>query len=183
MVVENESSVNCRGIHPKRKHVERLVVGFVLSILGKSFASASRFQKEVQREVSNWPDGFSFVMRVDPDGPSIILVKERNVLIFRRKKIESSKADLVITFKNMKSAFLLLTAQMSTVRGYCEKRMSVSGDVMIATSIIRCMNIIETYLFPRIIARKVVKRIPDLPFLSKTLGRIRIYTTGLLFGR
>lgn len=183
MVVENESSLKYCEIHPKKNHVMRLVVVFVLSILGKSFSSASRFQKDVQREVSNWPDGFSFVMRVDPNGPSIILVKEENVLKFRRIRIESSKVELVITFKNMKSAFLLLTAQMSTVRGYCEKRMSVSGDIMIATSIIRCMNIIETYLFPRIIARKVVKRIPEISFLSKTLGRIRIYTTGLLFGR
>ncbi|HNX59854.1 MAG TPA: hypothetical protein PKK43_12195, partial [Spirochaetota bacterium] len=130
-----------------------------------------------------WPDGFSFEMRVVPDGPSIILVKDKNVLIFRRNKIGSLKADMVISFKNMKSAFLLLTAQMSTVRGYCEKRMSVSGDIMIATSIIRCMNIIETYLFPKIIARMVVKRIPDIPFLSVAMGRIRIYTIGLLIGR
>lgn len=183
MAPDEKGIDSSQEVNTRHTVLRRIVVRIVLSILGKSFASTSRFQKNVMEEVSSWPEDFSFEMRVNPDGPSIALEKRKGILVYCKKGENTKAPDLIISFKNMKSAYLLFTAQMSTVRGYCEKRMSVSGDITIATSIIRCMNVIEAYLFPYIIARRVIKRVPKISFSVKTLGRIRLFTTGVLLGR
>jgi hypothetical protein len=96
--------------------------------------------------------------------------------------INSSDAHLVVSFKNMESAFLMFTARISTAQGYCEHRLAVTGDIPLAMSAIRCLNVIETYLFPKIIAQNVVKRIPQIPFLRLIVGRARLYCLGIFTG-
>ena len=89
----------------------------------------------------------------------------------------------MINFKNLEAAFLMMTAQLGTARAYAEHRMSVRGDLTIALSNIRCLNVVERYLFPTFIAKNVVKRLPDIPAGKRYARRLWVYTMGVVFGK
>jgi hypothetical protein len=58
----------------------------------------------------------------------------------------------------------------------------VRGDLVLALSIIRCLNVIERYLFPTFIARNIMRRMPAIPFFKRNGLRIWIYLLGVAFG-
>jgi hypothetical protein len=163
-----------------RKLFKRFIVFLVMNIIANAFGSTSRFESLVKKEVDEWPEGFTVMMNVAQSSISIVLQKICGRLC--KRDISEKKCDLVITFKNVDAAFLLFTAQISTAAGYCEKRMCVSGDIPRAISVIRALTVIERYLFPAIIARRVMKRLPTIGFFRLSLGRIHLYTVGVLFG-
>jgi hypothetical protein len=163
-----------------RKLFKRFIVFIVIHIIANAFRSTVRFEALIKKEVHEWPEGFTVMMNVAQSTISVVLQKIGGKLYSR--DVSEKKCDLVITFKNIDAAFLLFTAQISTAAGYCEKRMYVSGDIPRAVSIIRALTVIERYLFPAIIARRVMKRLPKINFIRLCLGRIRLYTVGVLFG-
>jgi hypothetical protein len=166
------------NIQPGSKPLRKLIVKTVLAIIGRSFVSTSHFDPIIKSEIASWPKDFIFVMRINPDGPSMAVVKKDGKLRYK-SSADHKSADLVVSFKNMESAFLLFTARISTAQGYCEHRLGVTGDIPMAMSAIRCLNVIETYLFPHIVARAVVKRVPHIPVIRLLLGRARLYCLGI----
>jgi hypothetical protein len=167
-------------MRPGRKLFKRFIVFAVIHIIANAFRSTSRFESLIKKEVNEWPEGFTFMMNVSQSSISIVLQKMCGRLY--ACDVSEKNCDLVITFKNVDAAFLLFTAQISTAAGYCEKRMCVSGDIPRAVSIIRALTVIERYLFPAIIARRVMKRLPKINIFRLMFGRIRLYTVGVLFG-
>ena len=83
--------------------------------------------------------------------------------------------------KNIESAVLIFTAQIGTPQGYAEHRMSIKGDIGQAMSLIRCLNIVQAYLFPKIISKRILKRVPNFT-IKKHLNRFIIYFVGIPFG-
>jgi hypothetical protein len=70
---------------------------------------------------------------------------------------------------------------MGTPQGYAEHRMSVKGDLAKAMSLIRCLNLVEFYLFPGFIARRILKRLPAMNLRRFGL-RLHVYFLGIPFG-
>jgi hypothetical protein len=166
-------------IKPGHKRFKTLVVKMVLFILGRSFHSASKLDSDIRSEIADWEEGFRFMMKVYPQGPRMSVEKWKGILKFRGFRPES--ADLIITFKSLESAFLLFTAQCGTCQGFAESRFIVNGDVSRAMSLTRCLNVLQGYLFPSVISRLILKRLPPLPW-HKQLIRLYIYTLGIPFG-
>lgn len=158
-------------IKPGKKPFKKALVGTVLFILGRGFQSIARFDTDVKKEINQWEESFSIMFEIMPKGPYMSLQKRNGRLKYMG--LTKTNADLIITFKNIEAAFLIFTAQLSTAQGYAQHRISVKGDIEKAMSIIRCLNIVQRHLFPRIIARKILKRMPKM-----TLRRwgIRVYT-------
>lgn len=71
-------------------------------------------------------------------------------------------ADLIISFKTVEAAFLVMSAQLSTPQSYAEHRATLKGDSTAAMSLIRCLNIVQAYLFPKVLSRRVLKRVPEM---------------------
>lgn len=91
------------------------------------------------------------------------------------------EADLVVNFKNLECAFLVCTGQLGPAQGYAEHRMSIKGDLSQAMAYIRCLNILEAYLFPKIISRRIMKRVPPMG-LRKQAVRLVIHLMGIPLG-
>ena len=89
---------------------------------------------------------------------------------------------MIIYLKNVDYTFLLMTSQKSTVQAFLESAAFVKGDVPIAMSLIRILDRVQFYLFPRIIAKRVIKRLPSISYSSRYLGRLRLYLLGIPFG-
>ena len=166
-------------IKPGHKLFKTLVVKTVLFILGRSFHSASKLDPDIKNEIADWEEGFRFRMDVYPQGPGMSVEKWKGILKFRG--FRPGSGDLIITFKSLESAFLLFTAQCGTCQGFAESRLIVNGDISRAMSLTRCLNVLQGYLFPSVISRLILKRLPPMPW-NKQLIRLYIYLLGIPFG-
>ena len=164
---------------PKRKWFKESVSSVVLWVLGRAFQSAARMDAGIRREVAEWEEGFSLWMRILPEGPSLRLEKEDGRLraVSTRRK---ETATLILQFKNIESAFLVLTPQMGAAKAFAENRMSVAGDLGRALSFMRCLNRIIAYLYPQFLSNRLLKKQPDL--VRPVWRRIYLYTIGIPFG-
>ncbi|MHA1972532.1 MAG: hypothetical protein ACTSW1_06055 [Candidatus Hodarchaeales archaeon] len=165
---------------PKRKRFKKFLVKLVLFTLGRSIVSVSRFDSKVKTEIENWPENTSIIFKVLPNGPSMSLLCFNKKLY--KKKVNEEEASIVIYFKNLESAFMALTAQLSTIDAFMQHRNLLKGDPAVAMSLVRCLNIVQTYLFPSLIAKRVIKRLPKIPWYRKYYGRIRVFTIGITLG-
>ncbi len=161
------------------KKIKKGIVWVVMFILGRSFQAASKMDPTIQRELLAWKEDIVVLIQVLPKGPGMCLQKKAgriHFLIFKSKK-----PDLVINFKSIETAFPVMTGLMGVEMGFAQNRMTVLGDIPTALRLIRCINRLEAFLFPKILSRRILKKVPDLGF-NDHLIRLRLYLTGILFG-
>jgi hypothetical protein len=142
------------------KAAKRAAVKIAMIVLGRALQSASRFDADVRHETARRPEGFSIVMRVAPNGPRMSLIQRNGRLKFRGGRVK--EGDLTITFKNTECAFLVFSGLLGPESAFIQHRMSVKGPLDAAMSFIRCVNIVEGYLFPRIVTRRILKQVPPM---------------------
>jgi hypothetical protein len=166
-------------ITPGEKWAKALMVKITFIMLGRAFQSGSRHDPEIRREITVWPENFRIIMNVFPGGPRMVLEKIHAKLKYRGSKYY--QGDLVINFKNLESAFMVVTAQIGPATAFAQRRMMVTGDLANAMIFTRCLNIIIAYLYPKFISKRLLKRAPIMT-ARKQLIRFIIYTAGILFG-
>ncbi len=165
---------------PGPKRIKTFIVRLALYILGRALASASRFDAGIAREVAEWEEGFAFALKVLPHGPGAGWQKQNGRLRFVGAAAE--QADLEVRFKNLESAFLVLTPQLSIHAGFAQHRMAVHGDLARCMSLVRCLNRVIVYLYPAGISKRLLKKRPRTGFdvLSR---RLYLYGVGIFFKR
>jgi len=166
-------------VKPKKSLFKNFVVSAGFYALGKGSQSASRFNVELKKELEAWPEGYIIMLRVEPNGNELWLQKKG--IILKKVTKQSKKADLIILFKNLDTAFKVITTLSNVHTAFSQNRIMVYGNVAQSMVLIRILNIVQAYLFPPFLSKNVLKRVPKFS-LTQHLGRIRIYTTGLLFG-
>ncbi len=166
---------------PRRKLFKLLVSRIFMFVLGRGFQSASGLDPDIQREIEAWPEGYVVMFKIKPHGPCLVLEKRGRVMVYRGEK--EAKADVAILFRNIESAFMMLTAQIGTPQAFSELRANLKGDLAEALRFIRCLTIVETYLFPYVICERIMKRVPRLGFRRVMLNRGIIYLLGIPFGK
>ncbi len=160
-------------IPPGEKTMKSRVVQTVLFMLGKGMQNTVAVDEQAAREIEDLPEGYTIQFEVAPLGPYMALRKERGGLKFLGlKKVD---ADLSMIFKNMEYAYLMLTARLSFPKVYCENGLAVVGDPADSMIFYRLSNIVQFYLWPKIIADLVLKRVPDMT-LDKMVKRLKVYS-------
>jgi len=168
-------------MHPTSKKFKKYTVKIIFDILARVFSATSKFDESLQKEVSNWPEDLKIVLSVRGTNLFLGLKRTKSAKLIPTK-ITPEEADAHIMFKNIDSAFMLVTAQMGIPEAYAQKRFIVKGDISFSMSLIRCLNLVQAYLFPRFIARRVIRNIPRIPFIKRYLGRLRLYFLAIPFG-
>lgn len=161
-------------IKPGNKGLKKAIINLVFTVLGRSFKTLSKYDSNIKKEIESWPKNFKILFKVQHFGPSLGLVKTSKNQI-KPKNITEQQADLVIYFKNVDSAFMLMTAQIGTHQAYAQHRLRAKGNLLYSMSVIRCLNIAETYLFPSFIARKIIRDLPEIDRPKKYLLRMYLY--------
>ncbi len=125
----------------------------------------------------------TLLMRILPqvDAMAVRRTSEAH-LLFLGEDIPERQANIVIYIKNVKAAIKMLTGQIGTNVAYARHQIAARGDIALTVSITRVINRIEAYLFPAFIARRLMKRLPELPFFRKHLPRYKAYFLGIPFG-
>ncbi len=103
-------------------------------------------------------------------------------LVYLGTRGNEDKAEIVISIKNTEAAFQMLTGQLGTDVAYARHCIAARGDISLTVSVTRVLNRVETYLFPAFLARRLMKRLPYIPFFQKQLLRFKAYLLGIPFG-
>lgn len=168
-----------RALRRAFSRAQPLVIQTVFAVLGRAAQSASKHDRDIQDDISGWPEGFTVMFKVLPEGPRVALVKRGDHL--EMAGFREVDADLAVLIKNVPSAFQVFTAQMGTPQAYCEHRAFLKGNISDGIQLIRALSNVQCYLFPKIIAQGVVKEVPPLT-LERLARRVWIYTLGVPFG-
>jgi hypothetical protein len=168
---------------PQKSTFKQAVVNIVFFVLGRGLQSAAKHDAAIQKEVAAWPENTVVLFTVLPEGPRMALTRSpEGRLTYAGAHVLDKDATIVVAFKNIQCAFMMLTAQVGTAQAYSEHRLAVRGDLVLALSIIRCLNVIERYLFPTFIAKNILRRLPQISFLKRNGLRTWIYLLGIPFG-
>ncbi len=174
-------SIPISKIQPKEKKFKKAVIRIVFSILGKTLQTLSRLDKTINKEISTWPDDTTIMLKVNYYGPALSLIKTKKNHL-KVKKLREKEADIIIYFKNTDAAFDLMTAKHGIHQAYAMHRLYVKGDLSLSMSLIRCINIAETYLFPSFIAKRIMRKLPHINIFKKNIVRLYLYLLTITFG-
>jgi hypothetical protein len=177
------SPENYPDIPSRKKSFKRMVNRTVLFVLGRALQSISKQDSVIQEEVRTWPEDLTLMMRILPCGGQMSVRRTpEGRLIYLGAKMVEADADVVIYIKNVEAAFKMLTGQMGTDVAYAQHCIAARGDISLTVSVTRVLNRVETYLFPAFLARRLMKRLPSIPFFQKQSLRLKAYFLGIPFG-
>lgn len=146
-------SLKKRFSNSLKKSISKIVLFF----LCRGFKVLYKKDSRIKYELDNLEDGFVLELKTSTNGPKMIIKKENND-IFKLKNTE--KADISICFKSIDVAFLVLTGRLGVARAYAEHRFTLKGDIAIGMAIVRCVDLVESYLFPKFITKHILKEVP-----------------------
>jgi hypothetical protein len=160
-------------VPPGEKTFKSRVVKSVMFVLGRSMQNTVACDEQAAKEIEDLPEGYTIQFEVAPLGPYMALRKEKGGMKFLGlKKVD---ADLSMIFKNMEYAYLMLTARLSFPKVYCENGLAVIGDPAHSMILYRLSNIVQFYIWPKGIARRVLKRVPEMT-MDKRVKRLKVYS-------
>ena len=148
--------------------VKGIISKVVLFFLYRAIKILAKEDSNIRREFDSWENGLSVALKCSINGPDLYLIKNGSKLI-KVKKLE--KADIVITFKSLDSAFLVLTGQIGISRAYSEHRFMLTGNISKTMSLVRAIDITEAYLFPSIMTKRILKSLPKKERSTLTIYR------------
>jgi hypothetical protein len=154
--------------------LKKAVVGIALLALGGTFEKVSKHSAELKEEIKTWKKGIVISLGVLPKGPAISLKEENGIIRYLGRGYQNP--DVRILFKNMDSAFLPFTAQMGSHIAFVQHRALLHGSVVDGIKANRAMGIVQAYLLPGIVFKKVFKLPPKLTLRQK-LFKLYVYLT------
>lgn len=131
-----------------------------------------KYDTRVHNEIADWPIGRTIVLAASQNGPELCMRKVSWGIV-RTGNIEDP--DILISFKSIEGAFLVFSGQIGTAQAYAQHRFLVKGDIAEVMSIVRCIDLTEAYLLPKIMTKRILRRVPE-----KQIGSIRVYCHAIL---
>lgn len=147
------------------------IANLILCTLGKAISKLSVLDKSVKKEVETYEDNYIIQIKILPTANNIKLKKQDGKFVLLKKQ-DVQKADLIINFKTISSAYDTLTGKISIHDAYCQNRLIVQGDIHLAMPLVRILYKVEAYLFPKFISKKILKTKPEL-----TVSRLKVYAS------
>ncbi len=129
----------------------------ILTFLCRALAELDKKDSLIREEFAGLPDGFRVNIGILPYGTYIGIIKTADGL--KIKKNGFTTADLVVKFKNEKSAKQVMLAKLNLAQSYSRHALLVGGDIAIAMGLVRAINRTECYLFPRFMTKKILPKI------------------------
>lgn len=161
-----------------KRALQSLTVAVVLRIVHAAIVELRELDSRVARELERLADGSSYAVHASASGPHLY-VEWKDAELRRLPDLEP--AGCAIDIKSMPLAFSLFTGQMGLAQGYARHAFSVAGDVSDVMKLARLISLVEAYLFPKLITRRILTDVPPTE-----CSPLRVYArlaTGFLTGR
>jgi hypothetical protein len=165
-------------VEPPEKWLKAQITRLCLYFLGMGIETAYKNMPEVKKEMDSLPDSFSFCFNVVNGGPSMLILKNAGKVTYAGEK-EAYHADLELVVKNIEFAYLTMTGRMSTPDLVYHNRQFVKGELNYMMTMIRVMNAAQTILFPNLLLRFYIKKVPPLT-MRTMINRAKAYTNATI---
>jgi len=140
----------------RTKRGRKALAAVVYAVLGRGLIAAARIDPRVRGEVRAWPEGTVVSLRIAPFGPQVSWRRTAETLEYLGgAEVEPT---LLVTFKSVDDAIPLLLGMQGVLGAFAEHRATVAGDLALAMSLVRCLHIVEGYLFPDVMTRRILPR-------------------------
>lgn len=156
-----------------KKEILNHINALVLQVLYRSLRVLYKNDSRVRAEIDSWDRDLSFKLVCGPGGA--VLALRRSGHVGFRKLPRAQKATITMRFKSVEGAFQVLSGQKSIADAYSEHLFTLEGDIYKTMGFVRCVEFAETYLFPRIWSRRILKELPE-----KQLGSLKVYALALM---
>ena len=144
----------------KRKilnYLKAFISRIVLFFLYRGFKACYKFDKSAKEEIDSWNEGFTFIIETGVKNVNLCIKKENKKIV---KIKETKNADIIIKFKSIDAAFLMFTGRLGVASAYAEHRFTLKGEINKAMTLVRVIDLVEAYLFPKIITKHILKEVP-----------------------
>ena len=139
----------------------------IYTCLARGIAGLYKKDSNIKKEIDSLPDGFKINLGILASGNYIGLIKTNNGLFIQKNGFET--ADLNVYFKNVKATKRVMLARQSVAQSYSRHELIVGGDIARAMVLVRIINRVECYLFPRFMTKNI------LPKIKKQTCTIGVY--------
>jgi hypothetical protein len=154
---------------PPWEPVPQALAAAVFVFLGRGLVAAARLDGRVRREVLGWPEGTLVTIAVAPDGPRVSWRFSGGRLEYLGGRAGLTPT-LLVTYKSVDVALPVLIGMQGILAAFTEHRSTLAGDIGLGMSLVRCLHIVESYLFPDLIGRRVL---PGTP--AREVSHVRAY--------
>ena len=148
-----------------------ILVNFICKALGKGIGYACCKDLVCRDIFLMLPKDLNISLGIMGDGEYLHLRKTESGFCFGA----GAEEDLKITFKSRKSAKLVLLGGISVAESFARHDILLEGNINTAVLLVRIIDRVEYYLFPRLITRKF------LPRMQKEFASLKMYGF-VLFG-
>ena len=136
------------------------MIKLILNILVKAIKVGIKLDSNIKTDFDCLPNNYIIKINILPKNQNIcVMCLDGKLTVLKQAP---QKVDLLIEFKDEKTATKCLLGQMSVANAFCEHRIKVFGNINNAMALTRIINTIECYLFPKFIYGKLFEPIPEL---------------------
>ena len=143
----------------------------VAECLVRALKYLSTADSKIRSEAHAWPNGKTLRLEVPGAGGFTVTGTPWGF----KKLDKETPGDVTIRFKSPSDAFRVFTGQISVAQAYAQHKFVLRGDMALAMPFVRCVDITEGYLFPDVLAKRILKRLPE-----KEVSTARVYTAVVL---
>ena len=143
----------------------------VSACLCRALKFLSLRDSHIKDEAARWPRGKTLRLEIPGARGFTVTGGKEGV----RTLSPDAKGDVTIRFKSPADAFKVFTGQISVAQAYGQHRFVLKGNMGLAMPFVRCVDRVEGYLFPAVLAKRILKRLPE-----KEVSSARVYLAVLL---
>ncbi len=143
-----------------KQRLQHLTVAIVMRVVHAAICELYAVgDTRVRRELEQLPEGQAYSIAAGAKGPTLHLQWKGG----RLHRLASPAAGAcALKIKSLPLAFRLFTGQMGLAQAYAWHAFTVRGEVAEVMQIARLVNLVEAYLFPRFITKRILTDIPRL---------------------
>ena len=164
---------------PGSRRLRQLYLSMLFFVTGRAVQAASGIDPDIREEVSRLPDECTLKLTVWPKGPGFSLRKTEAGTLRLLGRQEDSETHMHLEIQAPALGFTLAAFRESTALAASKGRISASGDLALACSLVRILSRTEIYLLPRSVAMRAVKRYESPP--KKHRRRLHVLFRTVLF--
>lgn len=161
-----------------KRWFQSLLVTVVLRVVHAAIVELGTLDSRARQELLLLPEGMSYAVHASAGGPCLFVQWQGGSL---RRLPQLEHASCALHMKSLPLAFQLLTGQIGLPQAYARHAFTLQGDVGDVMRLARLVNLVEAYLFPRVMTRRILTDIPRLQ-----VNPLRVYgrlLCGFLTGR
>ncbi|WP_310596980.1 hypothetical protein [Aeromonas aquatica] len=150
----------------------------LLWIIGRTLCRAARIDEAVRRELAPLPEGLCIRLEVHGLRHRLTLHKAAGRWRYGPPATPAPHS-LRVCFKHPAIAFRVLSFRLGINQAFCENRLLVEGDLVVAMHLVRALEQLQALILPAFMVRPLLRHYPNPSHKLSRAGRIYL---GLLTG-